>query len=826
MENEKSTILQGLNSEQKRAVSCVDGPVLIVAGAGSGKTRVLTSRIAYILEKGCDPAQILALTFTKKAASEMNERIALMVGEKRARRLCMGTFHSVFIRFLREFSESLGYPSTFTIYDTSDSVSAIKTCLKELQLDDKVYKPKDVLSRISMAKNNLVTASAYRRNATAVQNDAAAKKPRICDIYELYSAKCRQAGVMDFDDILLNMNILLRDNPAALENIAGRFMYIMVDEYQDTNFAQYLILKKLSQAHQNLCVVGDDSQSIYAFRGAKIENILNFKKDYPQHNIFRLEQNYRSTQTIVNAANSVIVRNSARIPKECYSRGDEGELIRLIKAYNEVEEAKLVADSIKRHIYADSAQYQDFVILYRTLNQSRIFEQHLREKNIPYKVVSGLPFLERVEVKDALAYLKLLANTSDNEAFKRAILLVPGIGNTTVDSLMSIAGAMNITYWEALNQNDLEKFGIKSGAIKKLVSFRESINEFVNKARTEDCYTIARELIAKFELLSRYKSQNDVENQGRASNVEELMNWMGVVTEEIKCNRIEEMYASGEIDEGVELTVNDVPNVTIGDFLENAALLSATDSDDDENKVSLMTIHASKGLEFPYVYVVGMEENIFPSGGWMASEAEVEEERRLFYVAMTRAKKGLELSLATIRFRNGKHESNQPSRFVREIDPKYVLNPITKEEAMSRSEGDSSSRGWGSGQRFSRTGTNTYGRSGAVITQKRTPDSAGRASEPVRRPEPMRSPEPVRRTEPTVVRRVQSVPTRVPDADFEPTPILQLRAGQRIEHNRFGFGQIAEITGNPTDLKAKIIFDEHGEKILILKYAKIRVVQG
>ena len=818
MENERSTILEGLNSEQKRAVSCVDGPVLIVAGAGSGKTRVLTSRIAYILEKGCDPAQVLALTFTKKAASEMKERIALMVGEKRARRLCMGTFHSVFIKFLREFSESLGYPSTFTIYDTSDSVSAIKTCLKELQLDDKVYKPKDVLSRISMAKNNLVTASAYRRNTTAIQNDAAAKKPRICDIYELYSAKCKQAGVMDFDDILLNMNILLRDNPVAMESIAGRFKYIMVDEYQDTNFAQYLILKKLAQFHQNLCVVGDDSQSIYAFRGAKIENILNFKKDYPQHNIFRLEQNYRSTQTIVNAANSVIVRNSARIPKECYSRGDEGELIRLIKAYNEVEEAKLVADSIKRHIYADSAQYQDFVILYRTLNQSRIFEQHLREKNIPYKVVSGLPFLERVEVKDALAYLKLLANTSDNEAFKRAILLVPGIGNTTVDSLMSIAGAMNITYWEVLNQNDLEKFGIKSGAIKKLVSFRESINEFVNKARTEDCYTIARELIVKFELLSRYKSQNDVENQGRASNVEELMNWMGVVTEEIKCNRIEEMYASGEIDEGVELTVNDVPNVTIGDFLENAALLSATDSDDDENKVSLMTIHASKGLEFPYVYVVGMEENIFPSGGWMASEAEVEEERRLFYVAMTRAKKGLELSLATIRFRNGKHESNQPSRFVREIDPKFIANPITKDDVESHSnDSDSSSRSWSSGQRFSRTGTNTYGRSGAVVTQKRTP-------EPVRRPESMRRPEPIRRTEPVVVRRVQPVPARVPDADFEPTPILQLKAGQRIEHNRFGYGQIVEISGTPADLKAKIAFDEHGEKILILKYAKIRVI--
>ena len=334
MKNETSAIIEGLNSEQKAAVSCVDGPVLIVAGAGSGKTRVLTSRIAYILaEKDCDPSAILALTFTKKAASEMKERIALMVGERKARRLYMGTFHSVFIRFLREFSESLGYPQSFTIYDTSDSVSAIKTCLKELQLDEKVYKPKDVLSRISMAKNNLVTAEAYMRNTAAMQNDVNSKKPLVWKIYQLYAAKCKQAGVMDFDDILLNMNILLRDNPAALESIAGRFEYIMVDEYQDTNFAQYLILKKLSQFHQNLCVVGDDSQSIYAFRGAKIENILNFKKDYPQHHIFRLEQNYRSTKVIVDAANSLIAKNSSRIPKECYSMGAHGEKIKLIQAY-------------------------------------------------------------------------------------------------------------------------------------------------------------------------------------------------------------------------------------------------------------------------------------------------------------------------------------------------------------------------------------------------------------------------------------------------------------------------------------------------------------
>ena len=818
MENERSTILEGLNSEQKRAVSCVDGPVLIVAGAGSGKTRVLTSRIAYILEKGCDPSQVLALTFTKKAASEMKERIALMVGEKKARRLYMGTFHSVFIRFLREFSESLGYPSTFTIYDTSDSVSAIKTCLKELQLDEKVYKPKDVLSRISMAKNNLVTASAYRRNATAIQNDAAAKKPRIVDIYELYSAKCKQAGVMDFDDILLNMNILLRDDPAALESIAGRFRYIMVDEYQDTNFAQYLILKKLSQFHQNLCVVGDDSQSIYAFRGAKIENILNFKKDYPQHNIFRLEQNYRSTRTIVDAANSLIARNTARIPKECYSMGEEGEKIRLIKAYTDKEEALQVVSSIKSKLYSKRSQYQDFAILYRTVNQSRIFEQVLREKNIPCMVVSSPPFLDRVEVKDVLSFLKLFANPDDNEAFKRSLLLLPGVGNSTYESLVDVSTRLNINLYEAVNVPNLENFGIKPATLKKLQAFRNDVNEFSVRAKTENCYKLAREVVAKYELLSKYKMQNDVESLGRAGNVEELLNWINSVSEELTYARFEEMADSGKVEDGEELTMDKVPPVTIGDFLENVSLLSAVDESEDDNKVLLMTIHASKGLEFPHVYVVGMEENLFPTGGWMATESEIEEERRLFYVAMTRAKETLELSFASTRFRNGKQESNQPSRFVREIDPKYISNPITKEEAMSRSEGDSSSRGWGSGQRFSRTGTNTYGRSGAVITQKRTPDSAGRTSEPVRRSEPMRRPEP------TVVRRVQSVPTRVPDAEFEPTPILQLRAGQRIEHNRFGFGEILEISGTPADLKAKIAFDEHGEKILILKYAKIRAI--
>ena len=725
----------------------------------------------------------------------------------------MGTFHSVFIRFLREFAESLGYPSTFTIYDTSDSVSAIKACLKELKLDDKVYKPKDVLSRISMAKNNLVTPAAYRRNAQVMQNDAAAKKPRIVDVYDLYAYKCKMAGVMDFDDILLNMNILLRDNPAALESVAGRFDYIMVDEYQDTNFSQYLILKKLSQFHKNICVVGDDSQSIYAFRGAKIENILNFKKDYPEHHIFRLEQNYRSTRVIVDAANSLIAKNSARIPKECYSMGEEGEKIRLIQAYTEKEEALQIAASIKSRIYSDSAQYQDFAVLYRTLNQSRVFEQIFRDKNIPCKVISGPPFLERSEVKDVLAFLKLFANYNDDEAFKRSILLKQGVGNTTLESLMEIAKVKGLSLYETLNLPDLEAEGIKSAALKKLIVFRDEIKDFFNSSLKEDCYKFAVEVVTKYNLLGKYKLQNDVESLGRAGNVEELLNWIGSVSEELKYSRLEELYASGNVEDNAELSLNDVPPVTIGDFLENASLLSAVDSDEDgDNKVVLMTVHASKGLEFPYVYVAGMEENLFPSGGFMASEVEIEEERRLFYVAMTRAKRTLGLSFASTRFRNGKTESNSPSRFVREVDSQYIANPLTS--AFDGDDDDDAGIGFGGWKKpFASRSGYSYGQSSRPQVERRPS-----ASQPVRRPEP------VRRTEPMPVRRPQAVPKRVPDADFVPTPILQLKAGQRIEHNRFGFGKILEISGSVADLKAKIAFDDHGEKILILKYAKIRAV--
>ena len=809
-----NAILEGLNSEQSAAVSCVDGPVLIVAGAGSGKTRVLTSRIAYILaEKECDPARILALTFTKKAASEMKERIAVMVGEKRARRLYMGTFHSVFIRFLREYAESLGYPKTFTIYDTSDSVSAIKACVKELQLDEKVYKPKDVLSRISMAKNSLVTPGAYMRNAAAQQNDAAAKKPRIVDIYALYAQKCKQAGVMDFDDILLNMNILLRDNPEAFESIAGRFDYIMVDEYQDTNFAQYLILKRLSQKHGNICVVGDDSQSIYAFRGAKIENILNFKKDYPNHHIFRLEQNYRSTRVIVDAANSLIAKNSARIPKECYSMGDEGEKIRMIQAYTEQEEALLVASSIVSRIHSEHAQYQDFALLYRTNSQSRALEEALRKRNIPYVIYSGHSFFERAEVKDMMAYFKLVVNPNDDESFKRVVNKpARGIGDTSMAALNAAATAHQTSLFKAAFSDDLESFGLKAAAIKKIREFCQLVNEVAARSQKEDAYIVATAVAMHSGLLAFYKADNSIEGQSRVANIEELMNYVKAYVEERHNEIFEEMQAEGSVSEGVELSEADMPVVTLGDFLENITLLSAVDMEDEEdsnNKVALMTVHSSKGLEFPYVFVVGMEENIFPSGGWLATESEIEEERRLFYVAMTRAKKAVAFSFTQTRMRNGKHESNSPSRFLYEIDPSFVANPLVKEREGGEVRRQSFST-WKKDGGPSRPSSNTYG-------QSSRPEVVRKPSQPFqRKPDPAPAPAPVRRP--------QSVPVRVSDADFEPTPILELRAGQRIEHNRFGFGRIVEITGDPADLKAKIAFDDHGEKILILKYAKIRVV--
>ena len=844
MDNNLDAVLKGLNSEQLDAVKCVEGPVLIVAGAGSGKTRVLTSRIAYILSQGCDASRVLALTFTKKAASEMKERIALMVGERRSRRLWMGTFHSVFIRFLREYSASLGYPESFTIYDTSDSTSAIKACLKELQLDDKVYKPKEVLGRISMAKNNLVTADAYRNSPNIIQSDIHSRKPRLCDVYSLYVQKCRQAGVMDFDDILLNMNILLRDNKDALEAISSRFDHILVDEYQDTNYAQYLILRKLAQKHRNICVVGDDSQSIYAFRGAKIENILNFKKDYPDARTFRLERNYRSTRTIVDAANSLIAHNQGRIPKTCFSEGDEGEKIRLISSYTEKEEAMLIVSSILEKMRTYKAQYQDCAILYRTNSQSRALEEQLRFRNIPYIIYSGNSFFDRSEVKDMMAYFKLAVNPNDDEALKRVINKpARGIGGTSMDALEKAARAHGTSLFKAAFAEDIESFGIRSAAVLKVREFCLKVNEWAMKVPATDAHELALMVADKSDLYRFYKEDTSIEGLSRVSNLDELLNSVAQFVEERQDEYLSEMDAD---DADADVTVDQLPVVTLGAFLENVSLLSNVDVDEGEdsaNKVALMTVHSAKGLEFPYVFVAGMEENLFPPGGMMASPSDIEEERRLFYVAITRAEKTVELSFAQTRFRNGKHENNSPSRFIKEIDSQYISNPLSELDlGDEEEEEDAPFRGFGSsfgGSRFgssSSSGVSRFSGSGSGASAPKYGSSGSRygASGAVhyeRRPQPTTT---VTRGKPASQPAATStrasvlnrpLPPKIPDAEFVPVPMSSIKAGQRVEHNRFGLGLVKTIEGQFPELKATIEFDDYGTKQILLKYAKLRFPQ-
>ena len=769
-------ILEDLNKEQRQAVECVDGPVLIVAGAGSGKTRVLTSRIAYMIEKGTDPSRILALTFTKKAAGEMKERIGQMVGERKARRIWMGTFHSVFIRFLREFADAIGFPPTFTIYDTADSVSAIKDCLKRLGLDDKMYKPKEVLARISKAKNDLV-AGGYR------EDDRVHKKPEIYRVYQAYCQLCRQSGVMDFDDILLYMNILLKQSPDALTSISERFDAIMVDEYQDTNYAQYLILKKLAAEHRNLCVVGDDSQSIYAFRGAKIENILNFKKDFPEAKTFRLERNYRSTRNIVNAANTLIANNEGRIPKQCVSMGEEGEKIRLVRAYTEQEEAALIASAILQRMHEVHAEYEDFAILYRTNAQSRALEEQLRKRNIPYVIYSGNSFFERAEVKDMMAYFKLAANTNDDESFKRAVNKpARGIGDTSLAALAAAAQAKGASLYGAAWAEDLESFGLRAAAIGKIRGFCSMIAKVAETLEQTDAYEAAKTLAGESGLYLFYKSDNSIEGQARAANVQELLDSVAGYVEEVQGEYRNEMLEDGQGD----VPDSELPLVTLPAFLENISLLSNVDVADDEtsNKVALMTAHSAKGLEFPYVFVSGMEENLFPSGGWMLTEPELEEERRLFYVALTRAKTAVALTFAQTRMRNGRHESNAPSRFLREIAPQYLQNPLRKEDfQVERSMDDDDHPGFrfgrfGGGREISpRTPLGRNDKGGAVARNDRGPAfgqndrmASRGANSPVGTPRPT--------TREALLNR--PLPPKVPDAEFTPDPASTSVTGLNI----------------------------------------------
>lgn len=805
MSDIQSAILEGLNSAQAAAVQCVEGPVLIVAGAGSGKTKVLTSRIAYIIASGTKPSRILSLTFTKKAAGEMKERVAALVGPYSASRIYMGTFHSVFIRFLRDYAQTLGYPRQFTIYNRDDSTSLIKSIIKELGLkDDAAYKPNAVLSRISAAKNNLVSPAAYRTNSTAMANDAAAKRPKLIDIYQLYWDRCRATGVMDYDDILFNTNLLFKNDKQALSEVSSRFDYVLVDEYQDTNFAQYLILKMLCAQHHNLCVVGDDSQSIYAFRGARVENILRFQKEYPETKVFKLEQNYRSTRVIVDAANSLIAKNEGRIPKNCFSKGDQGEKIRLLKAADDIEEAQMVVGDIVDRIHSEGAQYGDFAVLYRTNAQSRILEEKLRGRNIPYRIYSGTSFYDRQEVRDALSYFKLVCNPVDDESFKRSIEKPSrGIGQKTLERLAAAASTSGKSLYEAISFEGLTAFGLRESDITRLRSFRDFIKACNETIPSMDAYSLGRKIIEESGLLAFYKADLSVEGKARVGNLEELLNaasqFVAAQTGEV-AQVVALAEQAGESYEGSD------PKVSLMDFLENISLLSAVDSQNEEeltNVVSLMTVHSAKGLEFPYVFVVGLEENLFPSGGMLASPDEIQEERRLFYVALTRAEKAVEVGFAASRFRNGRTEYNKPSRFIRDIDKKYFQNPIEDYDELPQEE-DPFEPFWLKNKR----------QAGMPFVAKKTPVVAPSWKKPS-----MSAPKPsIPSSKP-----LPASSRPLPVVDFEPSPMSELKVGSRVQHNRFGYGTILSLSGAPGDRKAVIDFEQFGQKTLLLKYAKLRL---
>ena len=801
MDRDFSTILEGLNETQKQAVEHIEGPVLIIAGAGSGKTRVLTSRVANLLNQGYRAGSTLALTFTNKASTEMKERIAIMVGEERARYLWMGTFHSIFVRFLREYIELLGFPKSFTIYDTSDTRSAIRACIRELSLDEKLYKANEVQSRISIAKNNLITASSYMANSELVQRDLFSKKPKIGEIFALYEKRCRQSGAVDFDDILLHTNVLLRDFPDVLEKLRIRFSHILVDEFQDTNYAQYLIVKKLSQIHRNLCVVGDDAQSIYSFRGAKIENILNFKRDYPEALEFRLEENYRSTQTIVSAANSLIARNSRQLKKECFSNAAIGEKIEVVKAYTDHEEAFLLASSIVSKIYASRCSYNEFAVLYRTNAQSRAVEEALRKRSLPYKIFGGHSFYERAEVKDLISYLRLILNPKDDEAFRR-VINVParGIGDTTVGRLSAAAIAGGVSIWEALSCGDILSFGIRDAMAAKIDSFCRLINEMREKVQNGSAFDVASEIFIRSGYADYLKNDTSVEGQARYENVEELFNSIKTFTEEREAES--------------ELMEDNGVSASLESYLENISLMSAIDEnnkDEDSNKISLMTVHSAKGLEFSYVYVIGMEENLFPSVNSSSKESEIEEERRLMYVAITRAKKNVTLSYAQSRLRWGSHVSYPPSRFLREIDPKYLNWP-----ALELEEGIV-------GKNFTRVSASQQATSSLIRNTGNGSDNYGR-----NRGNNNNANISTNNSTGTYIGRNiagSGIVNKVPDPDFVADPISKLKEGQRVEHDRFGFGLLIKIEGDPLNLRVIVDFEQGGKKVLLLKFAKLRVVE-
>lgn len=777
--------LNELNESQREAVLYNEGPSLVIAGAGSGKTRVLTYKIAYLLDNGYEPWSILALTFTNKAAREMKERIARRVGQERARYLWMGTFHSIFSRILRAEAEALGFTPNFTIYDAADSKSLVKTIVKEMNLDDKVYKPGMVQGRISNAKNHLVLPEAYAANAELIEADRAAKVPLLHEIYLRYWNRCRQSDAMDFDDLLLYTYLLFRTRPDICDKYAARFRYILVDEYQDTNFAQHSIVLQLTQKHQFVCVVGDDAQSIYSFRGANIDNILNFTRTYKDARLFKLEQNYRSTQTIVNAANSLIAKNRDQIQKEVFSEKDKGEPIGVFAAYSDVEEGEIVTNKIAQLHAKSGYAYHDFAILYRTNAQSRIFEEALRKRSIPYRIYGGLSFYQRKEVKDVVAYFRLAVNPHDEEAFKRVINYpARGIGNTTLGKLTEAAGRCEVSLWKVLCEPLSYGVELNKGTYTKLQGFRDLISEFVTLAREQDAYTLGMELVKRSGIMAEIYQDRSPENMSRQENIEELVNGM-------------RDFCDGRQEEGS-------PHVLLSDYLSEIALLTDQDEEQGEAqpKVTLMTIHSAKGLEFPNVFVVGLEENLFPSPLSSASYRALEEERRLFYVAVTRAEDHCYLSYAKSRFKYGKMEFCNPSRFLKDIDVRYLQVP--QEELMGTRIEEKASR---------------FRKEASRASYEREPRETGPSmfdGGPM--PE-----EPHRFVPPRTLRRI---PDASPSAAPAGPSAGGLSAGMWIEHERFGKGEVTRVEGNGDNCKATVQFQHAGVKQLLLKFARFKIIDS
>lgn len=768
--------LEGLNKEQRAAAEDITGPSLVIAGAGSGKTRVLTCRITHLMRMGNPPSSILALTFTNKAAREMKERISAVVGNSTARYLWMGTFHSIFARILRIEAPLIGYPTTFTIYDTSDSKSLIRSILKSMQLSDKEYKPNTVLSRISAAKNNLVTAPNYAASPGTLEYDRSIRMPKIADIYKEYSRRCKVAGAMDFDDLLLNTNLLLHQHPDILRKYQEKFRFILVDEYQDTNFSQYLIVKKLAETNKNICVVGDDAQSIYSFRGARIENILNFKNDYPGFKTYKLEQNYRSTQNIVNAANSIIKQNKRQLQKNVFSKNEEGNKIQVIQALTDSEEGLLVINEINRHRLTIHDQFSDYAILYRTNAQSRIFEEQLRKQNLPYKIYGGLSFYERKEIKDMLSYLRLTVNSSDNEALKRIINYpARGIGQTTLTKLEEAANQNGVSVWEVAQNPEQYQVDLNKGTTTKIIGFIQLMESFRKQLIESSAYEVALMVSRQSGLLEDIYKDKTHENLSKFENVQELLN----AIQDFSINAQEE----------------GLPN-RLENYLEEVALITDldTDKEEDRNRVTLMTVHSAKGLEFKNVFIVGVEDKLFPSSfSGMLTPENLEEERRLFYVALTRAMKSAWISFARQRYQWGQLNFCEPSRFISELDEKYLEMPsnLNMPSFLQRPAEMPVIR-----KSFQQTPPRT------LLPPQRTNIDMPQLTNRL-----------------TNLKKVQS------HTGFAADDPDLINIGVEVEHQRFGRGKVIGMEGDDSNRKAIVLFQNAGRKQLLLKFARLKVVK-